>query len=247
MKKKDFIKCLSSLIFVFTIMACENPEPYGDMTISVTSFPDDNFVEGVQVTLYSTLEDFNTETNSLRETQLTDKDGKVKFFNLRRNTYYINLVKGSLNNWESSKIKRDIIITDNGFVNEFSYTIGMTRAGILSSPKGKIWKITRVLKDGEDITDTFEACKLDDQYVFFKGGKYILDQGIAKCNASHPQQSIGTWAFSEDDTKIQLSVNNSNHELNLESIGVDQFIVLSKTLINEDSANLMITFELVSP
>ena len=58
-----------------------------------------NTVEGVEVTLYKTHDDFQNEENPVTESQNTSKKGKVLFKELESIQYYISAVKGDDNNF----------------------------------------------------------------------------------------------------------------------------------------------------
>lgn len=57
-----------------------------------------NLVEGASVTLYPTKEDYQKETNPVKEARLTDKKGRVTFDDLEMKAYYLHVEKGDLNN-----------------------------------------------------------------------------------------------------------------------------------------------------
>ncbi len=58
-----------------------------------------NVVEGAEVQLYRTFEDYQNETNPISEVQITDTKGRVLFKELEARPYYVNAHKGDENNY----------------------------------------------------------------------------------------------------------------------------------------------------
>ncbi len=58
-----------------------------------------NTEEGVKVALYSNDDDYTNEKNPVVEPQKTDAKGRVKFKGLEEKAYYVNAVKGDMNNY----------------------------------------------------------------------------------------------------------------------------------------------------
>ncbi len=57
-----------------------------------------NFVEGAEVTIYKTEEDYRNGTNPVGEKQITDKKGRARFKDIPAVSYYIHAVKGDKTN-----------------------------------------------------------------------------------------------------------------------------------------------------
>ena len=53
----------------------------------------------VRIELYETEEDYKNEENIVQEAVYTDKKGRVVFKDLEEKTYFINAVKGDMNNY----------------------------------------------------------------------------------------------------------------------------------------------------
>jgi len=58
-----------------------------------------NTVEGAQVQLFKTYDDYQNETNPISEVQISDKKGRVLFKELEARPYYVNAKKGDDNNY----------------------------------------------------------------------------------------------------------------------------------------------------
>lgn len=182
------------VLFIFVCLsACSQPQPYGDLRVRVTA--SDTPLGGAEVTIYKTREDFNTEQNPYRGPDLTDGQGSVSFFGLEDTVYYINVAKEALNNWESSQIRRSIVITENGFNNAQSYDIRITASSLLATPQGKTWQLERVMLNGTDITASYPECEKDNQWTFSKGGAHLKDEGQLTCQEGTPQLLNGSWRF----------------------------------------------------
>lgn len=61
--------------------------------------------------------------------------------------------------------------------------------------------------DGTPDTDAFtlmEPCDRDNFFIFKKGGEMETNEGVSKCDDSHPQVKMSTWAFSNNETEITI-------------------------------------------
>lgn len=65
-----------------------------------------NIVEDAQVKLFNNKEDYQKEENVVDEVKTTDNKGRVKFIGLDAKEYYVNVVKGDMNNYGAG-IKTD--------------------------------------------------------------------------------------------------------------------------------------------
>lgn len=70
---------------------------------------------------------------------------------------------------------------------------------------GKRWKMTAYTEDGVNkMTETYDACELDNIEIYAAGGKYMMDEGATKCNDDDEQiQEGGKWEIKND--KLILS------------------------------------------
>lgn len=60
----------------------------------------------------------------------------------------------------------------------------------------------------DDFFQTFPACEKDNVLTFKEGGTWVDDEGATKCDAADPQSTTGTWAFKENESKIELITPN---------------------------------------
>ena len=67
------------------------------MTITVVN-KQGALIEGAEVKLYKTIDDFNKNTNQVQETKKTNEKGVVKFTKLDAISYYMQVEKGDLSN-----------------------------------------------------------------------------------------------------------------------------------------------------
>lgn len=65
-----------------------------------------NVVEDAQVKLFNNKEDYQKEENVVNEVKTTDSKGRAKFIGLDAKAYYVNVVKGDMNNYGAG-IKTD--------------------------------------------------------------------------------------------------------------------------------------------
>ena len=69
-----------------------------------------------------------------------------------------------------------------------------------------LWKRTGETKNGKDTFIATSNCDKDNTYAFATDGKVAFDEGATKCDASDPQTTTGSWAFTgTDKTKMILT------------------------------------------
>lgn len=79
-----------------------------------------NFVKDAKVTLYSTQEDYNKETNPVQPYKLTDGKGRVTFKKLKAQSYYVIIRKGDKNNAGGGEVITDL---EKGKLNKANVVI----------------------------------------------------------------------------------------------------------------------------
>lgn len=67
------------------------------------------------------------------------------------------------------------------------------------------WKIDQSGVDADkngtiDVPDTWEACQLDNTFLFKADGTGVFDEGATKCNDSDAQTGSFTWLFKTNET-----------------------------------------------
>jgi len=56
--------------------------------------------------------------------------------------------------------------------------------------------------------DAFDTCDKDDAYKFNTDKSLVVDAGTNKCSSSDPQKETGSWAFSNGDQKLTITLPN---------------------------------------
>ncbi len=221
-----------SLLFL-CLSACDTPTPYGDLELLVLD-DDGQLIENARVSLFLTREDYELEQNAINEADSTDEDGSLQFFNLLNTTYFVNVVRGNLNNWEGN-VEIQLRQTENGFNNSEIIVIKNSKSGILANVEGKSWEIEQILVGNIDVTnDPDFICSVDDQLTFFKNSVLLEDEGLEKCDDTAPQTVEGTWRINEAETAIIIERTDSE--------GSDEAntIELSIISISEDALRLVV-------
>jgi len=81
---------------------------------------------------------------------------------------------------------------------------------------GKYWEVTSWIIEppldvnGEKFTDLYAislTCITDNLIRFNANGSVTMDEGATKCNADAKQTTVGTWAFNDDETEMNISLN----------------------------------------
>lgn len=118
------------------------------------------------VSLYATEADWIEEKNALIS-QKTDDLGKVVFDNLKIGSYWIDAQKDSRNNWELTH-SLDLQARGEVSLRTQFLILSPNPSGLLSSAKGKRWKMTEVITEP---AINIPICEIDDEWIIYKGKK----------------------------------------------------------------------------
>lgn len=121
---------------------------------------------------------------------------KIVFALLLAGSVYLYSCKEKSNDDpNSTKTKRELLLAGN-----WQLTSGLIQPPITIEIFGQVVTIS-------DIREYLggEACNLDDFILFNGDGSITNDAGATKCDPSDPQQeSGGTWALLENDSKLRI-------------------------------------------
>ena len=82
--------------------------------------------------------------------------------------------------------------------------------------------------------------KKDDEWIFLANLSWELTQGVDKCNPSSPQvMDHGTWAFLENETKIEIE----NVIFLIENLDEQRFIFSASETLGADTHYAKYTLE----
>jgi hypothetical protein len=117
----------------------------------------------------------------------------IQLYAIKKFSTYLVLAVVSLANLNSCK-KDD----------ETTPTPTLTKTDLLTA---KSWKVTDVKIAGQTIFDSplVEACEKDDLTKFNANKSITFDEGAEKCDASSPQSRTGSWEFTTNETKLNMT------------------------------------------
>ncbi len=118
------------------------------------------------INLYTSENDWIEEKNALIS-QKTDDLGKVVFDNLQIGSYWIDAQKDFRNNWELTH-RLDLQAKGEVSLKTQFLILSPNPSGLLSSAKGKRWKMTEIRTEP---ALNLPICELDDEWVIYKGKK----------------------------------------------------------------------------
>lgn len=85
--------------------------------------------------------------------------------------------------------------------------VSKTRTELLTQADWKI--VSDMNKSGSDPWNdeisSYDACELDNYLSFKIDHTAVYDEGATKCDPSDPQIESGVWAFTDNDTRINLN------------------------------------------
>ncbi len=230
--KIDFLKKIPFLFFLLFFNDCQpQNQENGALELYVITILSE-LQANAKVTLYANEMDWTKEENPIKYgSKNSNSQGRVRFLNLRNQTYYIDIQKDSLNNWEAKNTVQLQTKTAFELVKEL-IIIGESKSGLLASAKGKKWKLTSRLPANL-------RCRTDDFMVFYKGnrqGQYELLENSINCSANPNPVLKGTWELKDGvlSTKINgnldfegtiISLSQDNMEIKTIILGRDFSLV----------------------
>ena len=201
--KIDFLKKIPFLFLLLFFNHCESQDQdNGALELYVITILSE--LQGnAKVTLYDTEIDWIKEENPRKDgSKNSNSQGRVRFLGLSNQTYYIDIQKDSLNNWEAKNNVRLQTKTAFELVKEL-IIVGESQSGLLAKAKGKKWKLTSPLPANL-------RCRTDDFMVFYKGnrkGQYELLENQISCSANSNPILKGTWEIKEGVLSTKINGN----------------------------------------
>jgi len=196
---------LSLLIICFT--ACKQGQSTSVLEIYVLD-PLGNRVTKADINIYRTKEDWDQEKNPAKTAEITTATGLIRFVNLEAGTYYIDVKKDSLNNWEG-KVATKVQSIGAFYVNTEFVVVKDSKSSVVASSVGKKWQAITVKQFNtttpvEMLASAFR-CRLDNILIFYKSGRYDMEGRGIKCSVSEtPIEQTGTWSFNDTGTRITI-------------------------------------------
>lgn len=204
MKSKiDFLKKTPFLFVLLFFSHCE-PQKQNNAALELYVITILSELQAnAKVTLYNNERDWAREENPIDNlSKNSNAQGRVRFLGLWNQTYYIDIQKDSLNNWEAKNSVRIETKTAFELVKEL-IIVGKSESGLLASAKGKKWKLVSTLPASL-------ACRTDDFMVFYKGnrrGEYELLENEKSCSTNANPVLKGEWEVKEGVLSTKINGN----------------------------------------
>lgn len=167
--------------------------------------------DSVTVSIYTTEEDWANEVNPLQNSQLTNKNGRVRFFGLAAGDYFIDTKLNDSSSNLEGKTRLSIDIEGSFSLEPTTLIVDKNLSEMLSEAQGKKWQMTRAELFEIDYTDDL-SCLLDDELIFYKGnrsGKFERRVGIDVCSGE--SNSSGTWRLNDSGTEMTVETENGTY------------------------------------
>lgn len=122
--------------------------------------------------------------------------------------------------------------------------------GDTSKPKSELivsgsWKLSKATILGIDASSYFEACQKDNIATLQADGSGTLDEGPTKCDDDSPQRIPFTWAFTNNETTLEVSASlfsGASNEFTVESISTTKLVLSQVLTISGISQRVTFTF-----
>ncbi|WP_147320749.1 hypothetical protein [Hymenobacter lapidiphilus] len=110
----------------------------------------------------------------------------------------------------------------------------------------KTWTITAetetVGTTTKSVFENYAACELDNATQFLAGNSMSYDQGAIQCDPDEPRTIIGSWALSENDTKLGLVVYGFGTQAKIEELTENRMVLSETATVNNQKVVTTITF-----
>ncbi len=176
--------------------ACQtDPPPTALLQVTVLQEKDEVPAKGARITLYSNMLDWQSETNPINATAFTNSQGNFIFSQLPFEKVYLDIKSTELtqDNWES-KVEIQLITARFGYNNRVYSILKPSFSGRFSQAKGKVWRLSKVLDQKQDITALYEPCLLDNTLKALKNNTIVLYEGHLKCDDVALDSLNGIWS-----------------------------------------------------
>lgn len=206
-----YLRILYLYLLLCCLSACRQGQSTAVLEIYVLD-PLGDRVPNASVNLYRLREDWDMEKNPAKIPEMTTVTGLIRFVNLEAGTYYIDVQKDSLSNWEG-KIETTVKSVGAFYVNTEFVIVKDSKSSDIASAVGKKWIATTVKQFNtttpvKDINDRTFKCRLESTLIFYKSGLYAVEGKGDKCTANEiPIGQAGRWEFNSAGTTITLRGN----------------------------------------
>jgi hypothetical protein len=197
------------------VFACQNdPQPTALLQLTVLKEGQEVPAKNAKVALYSSLQDWQAETNPVTAVAVTNSQGSFIFSNLPYQKVYMDIKSEDLtqDNWES-RIEVPLITARFGYNNRSYSILKPSFIGRFSRAKGKHWSLATVFHQGEDISATYPECLKDNTFMAFKDKQVKFFEQKIKCESSKEDSLQGLWHLAANRLVFTFGLEKMNFDL----------------------------------
>lgn len=116
-----------------------------------------------------------------------------------------------------------------------------SKTELLTSSAWLISKYEEKLNSGAYVDDfpNWASCDKDDKTIFATNNVVTYDEGATKCDVSDPQTETGSWAFTENETKLIVD----GETITIEQLDENNLIVVSSYTFSGQTYTTRITLK----
>lgn len=111
-----------------------------------------------------------------------------------------------------------------------------SKADLLINGKWKIVSSKATLSGSSsvefDLLLFLSTCEKDGYFIFEPDGVLVSDEGITKCDAADPQQTIGTWELTQNETHLKVIGTDLDFEGEIVELTASKLVIKYATEIN---------------
>jgi len=122
-----------------------------------------------------------------------------------------------------------------------------SKADLLINGKWKIVSSKATLSGSSsvefDLLVFLSTCEKDGYFIFEPDGVLVSDEGITKCDVADPQQTIGTWVLTQNETHLKVTGTDLDFEGEIAVLTASKLVIKYATEINGLPADTVTEFE----
>lgn len=212
------------LLFIFSIclFSCGQTKTSNILVLNIIDLKSD-FQEFMTVNIYKSFEDWQQEQNPVQTAKISDKKGEVRFFDLDLPSYFIDIQKDSISNWDSKNEVKLNLQGSSFSINQQTIIVKSSKKWLLSKAIGKKWLLDEAIaSSGPPLSTTsienILPCLKLGNFVFLKSGKLIK-------NCDKGGFTEGTWQINTEETVLNVIFSTTTLNFTIKSLNSKEMVL----------------------
>ena len=186
-----------------TVMSCSDDDEPQTRQVNLTVQNEVGMaIETASVTLYTTIDDWAQEQNSISPSQTTSAEGQVQFSDLEPGTYYVDIQKDGATNWSTQTTFSQ---PETFGETDVTIKIGVSQLDVLVGKVSKEYAYTDLRIDDISLFAEVDACEKDDTFEFVRAGQSGSEKENAlTCEEGAPGDRTFSWSLTANGELLTI-------------------------------------------